>query len=107
MHRARANTARIASTAASLVVAERSGGSGRTSFPDWRSELHQIVTEGDTAAGAFTVRGSFTGSEQLLGFAPNARSFTFTEASLLTIRDRRADEGRLVGDELAVLHAVT
>ncbi|MFF3488282.1 ester cyclase [Streptomyces sp. NPDC002701] len=73
----------------------------KASFPDWTCTVHHCVADGELVAGAFTVNGSFTGSQPFLGIEPNGRRFAFEEAGFLRFRDGQAVEGWFVGDELA------
>ncbi|MFE7439635.1 ester cyclase [Streptomyces chartreusis] len=78
----------------------------KASFPDWACSVHYCVAENDLVSGAFTVSGSFTGTEAFLGFPPNGNEFRFEEAGMLRVRDGQAVEAWFVGDELAFAHAI-
>src|SRR6266516_4449539 len=43
----------------------------RRAFPDWRSEVEQLVAEGDLVVERFTARG--THGDEVMGVAPTGR----------------------------------
>lgn len=67
----------------------------RAAFPDWRSELHLLVAEGDLVAEVFTARGTHRG--ELMGVAPTEREVTLRGINVFRVRDGRISErwGRL------------
>jgi len=65
------------------------GASFRAAFPDWRSEVHLLIAEGDLVAEHFTARGTHSG--EIMGVAPTGR-----EVSLKGINIFRIDDGRIV-----------
>jgi len=73
----------------------------RAALPDWRSELHLLVAEGDVVAEHFTASGTHTG--ELMGVAPTQQVLTLPGINLFRLRDGRIVErwGRL--DELGFL----
>ncbi len=58
-----------------------------TAFPDWREEIVQLVTEGDTVAGRFRCSGTHRG--EFLGEAPTGRRMEVEEVFFLRVQDGR------------------
>lgn len=73
----------------------------RTAFPDWHSELHALVAEGDIVVERFTATGTQQG--EVMGVAPTGREISLPGINIFRLRDGRIVErwGRL--DELAFL----
>jgi steroid delta-isomerase-like uncharacterized protein len=73
----------------------------RAGFPDWHSELHQLVAEGDIVVERFTASGTQDG--EVMGVAPTGRSVSLPGINIFRLRDGRIVErwGRL--DELGLL----
>ena len=61
----------------------------RAAFPDWHSELHALIAEGDVVVERFTASGTQEG--EVMGVAP-----TGTKVSLPGINIFRLREGRIV-----------
>ena len=74
----------------------------RSVFPDWHSDLHQLVAEGDIVVERFTASGTHTGTE-IMGIAPSGRTVTLPGINIFRVRDGRIVErwGRL--DDLGFL----
>ena len=74
----------------------------RTVFPDWRSDLHMLVAEGDIVVEMFTATGTHTGAE-IMGVAASGRTVTLPGINVFRLRDGRIVErwGRL--DDLGFL----
>jgi steroid delta-isomerase-like uncharacterized protein len=74
----------------------------RAVFPDWRSDLHLLVAEGDVVVEMFTASGTHTGAE-IMGVAPSGRTVTLPGINIFRLRDGRIVErwGRL--DDLGFL----
>jgi steroid delta-isomerase-like uncharacterized protein len=74
----------------------------RAVFPDWRSDLHLLVAEGDIVVEMFTATGTHTGTE-IMGVAPSGRTVTLPGINIFRLRDGRIVErwGRL--DDLSFL----
>jgi steroid delta-isomerase-like uncharacterized protein len=68
----------------------------RSVFPDWRSDLHLLVAEGDIVVEMFTATGTHTGSE-IMGVAPSGRTVTLPGINIFRLRSGRIVErwGRL------------
>ena len=66
------------------------GASFRAAFPDWRSELHHLVAEGDFVAEHFTARGTHRG--ELMGVPPTERQITLPGINIFRVRDGRITE---------------
>jgi predicted ester cyclase len=73
----------------------------RAALPDWRSELHLLVAEGDVVVERFTASGTHRG--ELMGVAPTGRVLSLPGINIFRLRDGRIVErwGRL--DELGFL----
>ncbi|MGI5126383.1 ester cyclase [Pseudonocardia sp. CA-107938] len=73
----------------------------RTAMPDWRSDLEQLVEEGDIVVERFTAHGTHQG--ELMGVAGTGKTVTLRGINIFRIADGRIVErwGRL--DELGLL----
>jgi steroid delta-isomerase-like uncharacterized protein len=74
----------------------------RAAFPDWHSELHGLVAEGDLVVERFTASGTHRG--ELMGVAPTGKLIELKGINIFRVRDGRIIErwGRL--DELGLFH---
>ena len=74
----------------------------RSVFPDWHSELHLVVGEGDIVVELFTASGTHTGAE-IMGVAASGRTVALPGINIFRLRDGRIVErwGRL--DDLGFL----
>ncbi len=77
------------------------GASFRAAFPDWHSELHRLIAEGDLVAEHFTARGTHRG--EVMGVAPTGREVVLPGINIFRVQDGRITErwGRL--DDLGFL----
>jgi steroid delta-isomerase-like uncharacterized protein len=77
------------------------GANFRTVFPDWHSELHLLIAEGDLVAEHFTARGTHRG--EIMGMAPTGREVSLPGINIFRIHEGRITErwGRL--DDLGFL----
>ncbi len=77
------------------------GASFRAAFPDWHSELHLLIAEGDLVAEHFTARGTHRG--EVMGVEPSGREVVLRGINIFRVRDGRIAErwGRL--DDLGFL----
>ena len=77
------------------------GATIRGAFPDWRSDLHLLVAEGDIVAEHFTAHGTHQG--ELMGVGPTGREMFLRGINIFRVRDGVIVErwGRL--DELGFL----
>jgi steroid delta-isomerase-like uncharacterized protein len=68
----------------------------RSVFPDWHSELHLLVAEGDMVVEQFTASGTHTGAP-IMGVAPSGEKVTLDGVNIFRLRDGRIVErwGRL------------
>lgn len=57
--------------------------------PDWRFEVLDMVAQGDKVAVRWRADGTFDGTGELLGFAPNGRRVELEGADVLTVADGR------------------
>lgn len=73
----------------------------RAAFPDWHSELHLLIAEGDLVAEHFTAEGTHRG--EVMGVAPTGRPVSLRGINIFRIRDGRITErwGRV--DDLGFL----
>ncbi|WP_198675964.1 ester cyclase [Kribbella monticola] len=67
----------------------------RAAFPDWHSDLHQLIAEGDLVVERFTASGTHRG--ELMGVAPTGRTMSLPGINIFRLRDGRIVErwGRL------------
>ncbi len=61
-----------------------------TAFPDWHATVEAAVTEGDTVAMRWTIRGTSTGP--FMGFPPTGKSYVTTEAVFARIANGKGAE---------------
>jgi steroid delta-isomerase-like uncharacterized protein len=73
----------------------------RRAFPDWHSDVEQLIAEGDLVVERFTARGTHAG--ELMGVAPTGREVTLRGINIFRIHDGQITErwGRL--DQLGLL----
>lgn len=73
----------------------------RAAFPDWHSELHLLIAEGDLVAEHFTAQGTPRG--EVMSVAPTGRPVSLRGINIFRIRDGRITErwGQL--DDLSFL----
>jgi steroid delta-isomerase-like uncharacterized protein len=73
----------------------------RTGFPDWHSDAHLLVGEGDVVVEHFTASGTHRG--ELFGAAPTGKTVSLHGINIWRVRDGRITErwGRL--DDLGFL----
>lgn len=74
----------------------------RTVFPDWHSDLHLLVAEGDIVVELFTASGTHTGAE-IMGVTPSGRTVLLPGINIFRVHSGRIVErwGRL--DDLGFL----
>ena len=79
----------------------RAGEIFRRAFPDWRSDLQQLIAEGDLVAENFRAHGTHSGP--LMGETPTGREIVLRGVNIFRIADGRIVErwGRL--DHLGLL----
>jgi steroid delta-isomerase-like uncharacterized protein len=72
----------------------------RTAFPDWHSDLHAMIGEGDVVVERFTASRTHRG--ELMGAAPTGNTVELRGINIFRVRDGRICErwGRL--DELGL-----
>jgi steroid delta-isomerase-like uncharacterized protein len=73
----------------------------RQAFPDWHSELHELVAEGDIVVERFTASGTQRG--EVMGVPPSGKTVSLSGINMFRLRDGLVVErwGRL--DELGFL----
>lgn len=77
------------------------GGLMRQGFPDWHSEVHELVAEGDIVVERFTASGTHRG--EVMGVAPTGKTVSLPGINIFRLRYGLVMErwGRL--DELGFL----
>ncbi len=77
------------------------GASFRAAFPDWHSDLHRLIAEGDLVAEHFTASGTHRG--EIMGAEPTGREVSLRGINIFRVRDGQITErwGRL--DDLGFL----
>jgi steroid delta-isomerase-like uncharacterized protein len=80
----------------------RAGAMFRSAFPDWRSDQHFLVAEGDLVVEVFTASGTHTGVE-LMGVPASGESVRLPGINVFRVVDGRIVErwGRM--DDLGLL----
>ena len=80
----------------------RAGAMFRSVFPDWHSDMHQLVAEEDIVVERFTASGTHTGTD-IMGVGPSGATVTLPGINIFRLRDGRIVErwGRL--DDLGFL----
>jgi steroid delta-isomerase-like uncharacterized protein len=73
----------------------------RTAFPDWHSDLHELIAEGDLVVERFTAGGTQRG--EVMGVPPSGRTVSLPGINIWRLRDGLIAErwGRL--DDLGFL----
>jgi len=68
----------------------------RSVFPDWHSDLHLLVAEGDIVVEQFTATGTHTGAP-IMGVAPSGKTVSLPGVNIFRLRDGQIVErwGRL------------
>jgi len=72
----------------------------RAAFPDWHSELHMLVGEGDIVVERFTASGTHQG--ELMGAAPTGKNVSLKGINIFRLRDGRVVEWWSRLDELGL-----
>jgi steroid delta-isomerase-like uncharacterized protein len=72
----------------------------RKAFPDWHSDLHMLVGEGDIVAERFTASGTHQG--ELMGVAPTGKTVSLKGINIFRVRDGRVVEWWSRLDELGL-----
>jgi steroid delta-isomerase-like uncharacterized protein len=72
----------------------------RKAFPDWHSDLHMLVGEGDIVVERFTASGTHQGD--LMGVAPTGKTVSMQGINIFRVRDGRIVEWWSRLDELAL-----
>jgi predicted ester cyclase len=72
----------------------------RKAFPDWRSDLHMLVGEGDIVAERFTASGTHQG--ELMGVAPTGIAVSLKGINIFRVRDGQVVEWWSRLDELGL-----
>ncbi|WP_405066884.1 ester cyclase [Kribbella sp. NBC_01510] len=62
----------------------------RAAFPDWHSELHALVAEGDIVVERFTAGGTHEG--EVMGIAPTGKTVSLPGINIFRLRDGRIVE---------------
>ena len=80
------------------------GGMIRAACPDWHSDLHRLVAEGDIVAEHFTASGTHLGT--LLGVPPTGRTLTLHGVNIFRIADGLVAERWAQLDDLGMMTAL-
>jgi steroid delta-isomerase-like uncharacterized protein len=72
----------------------------RKAFPDWHSDLHMLVGEGDIVVERFTASGTHQG--ELMGVAPTSKTASLKGINIFRVRDGRVVEWWSRLDELGL-----
>jgi steroid delta-isomerase-like uncharacterized protein len=62
----------------------------RAAFPDWHSDVHLLIAEGDLVAEHFTASGTHRG--EIMGVAPTNRVVTVPGINIFRLRDGKIVE---------------
>jgi predicted ester cyclase len=73
----------------------------RKAFPDWHSDAHHLIAEGDLVAEHFTARGTHQGSA--LGEAPTGGEVALHGINIFRVADGKIVERWGVLDQLSLL----
>jgi steroid delta-isomerase-like uncharacterized protein len=73
----------------------------RAAFPDWCSQLHLLIAEGDLVAEVFTASGTHRG--EIMGVAPTGRRMSLRGINVFRLRNGRITEWWSRLDELGFL----
>jgi steroid delta-isomerase-like uncharacterized protein len=67
----------------------------RAAFPDWRSDVEELIASGDMVVERFTASGTHEG--EIMGIAPTGRTITLPGINIFRLQDGRIVErwGRL------------
>lgn len=74
----------------------------RSGFPDWHSDIHMLVAEGDVVVESFTASG--THEAEFMGVPPTGRTVTLRGINIFRIADGRIVEAWSRLDDLGILH---
>jgi predicted ester cyclase len=74
----------------------------REAFPDWRSEVWDLVEEGDRVALRWRVSGTHNGAP-FMGVPPSGKAIQMDEAGMMRFADGKLVELWRVADELALM----
>ncbi|GAA3114386.1 steroid delta-isomerase-like uncharacterized protein [Kribbella aluminosa] len=73
----------------------------RAAFPDWHSELHELIAEGDLVAERFTASG--THQAEVMGVPATGKTVTLPGINIFRVRDGRIVERWGQMDQLSLL----
>jgi steroid delta-isomerase-like uncharacterized protein len=62
----------------------------RSAFPDWHSDMHELIAEGDCVVERFTASGTHRG--EIMGLAPTNRTVTMPGINIFRLRDGKITE---------------
>lgn len=72
----------------------------RNAFPDWHSDLHMLVGEGDIVTERFTASGTHQG--ELMGVVPTGKTVSLKGINIFRVRDGQVVEWWSRLDELGL-----
>jgi len=73
----------------------------RKAFPDWHSDLHELVAEDDLVVERFTASGTHQG--ELMGAAPTGQTVFLKGINIFRVRDGQVVEWWSRLDELSLI----
>ena|ERR1700754_3891245 len=73
----------------------------RAAFPDWHSELHALIAEGDLVVERFTAGGTHRG--EVMGIAPTGKTVSLPGINIWRLRDGQIVERWGLLDDLGFL----
>ena len=62
----------------------------RAAFPDWRSDLEELIAQGDKVVERFTASGTHQG--EIMGIAPTGRTVTLPGINIFRLQDGKIVE---------------
>lgn len=77
----------------------------RSAFPDLHVRIHEQIAEGEKVVTRKTFEGTHRG--EFMGVPSTARPVAFEGIDILTVRDGRIAEHRVVFDQLAIQQQLT
>ena len=77
----------------------------RSAFPDLQVRIHEQIAEGEKVVTRKTFEGTHRG--EFMGVPSTGRSVAFEVIDILTVRDGRIAEHRVVFDQLAIQQQLT
>lgn len=73
----------------------------RDAFPDFRNEIEEMVTEGDSVVARLSYSGTHRG--EIFGLAPTNKRICYGGAAFFSVKNGCVDRGWVLGDLLGLL----